>query len=118
MGSVSRVLPKVGDMNDALTTQQPPPGCVRRGTPRAVLPNPPGQARYPTYRDWIKAFAVTCPKRPGDRIAKGYRLLDDRVEHRGEIAGRCVDDPQHLGHGGLSGERLVALRGPLSELAL
>jgi hypothetical protein len=36
----------------------------------------------------------------GDR-AKLMRLLQDRVEHRGEIAGRAVDDPQHLGGRGL-----------------
>src|SRR6516164_10899907 len=101
MGSVRRVLPNVGNMNDALATQQPPSRCVGRGTRRAVLSKPLAQTRCPTYRDRIEAFAVACPKRPRGRIAKGYCPLDHRLEHWAEIAGRGIDDLQHLGSGGL-----------------
>src|SRR5215831_15827611 len=96
MGSVSWVLPNVGDVNDALATQQPPSRCVGRGTCRAVLPKPLAQVRCPTYCDRIEAFAVACPKCPRGRIAKDDCLLDHCVEHRREVARRRVDDLQYL----------------------
>src|SRR5262245_46172012 len=109
MGSVSRVLPNVGDVNDALATQQPPPRCVARGTRRAVLPKPRAQTRCPTYGDRIEPFAVACPKRPRGRIAKAYCPLDQRLEHRCQIARRGIDDLQHLGARSLLFERLMRL---------
>src|SRR5499427_2333497 len=109
MGSISRVLPNVCDMNDALATQQPPSRCVGRSTRRAVLPKPLAQTRCSTYCDRIEAFAVACPKCPRGRIAKGYCLLDHRLEHWVEIAGRGIDDLQHLGSGGLLLQGLARL---------
>jgi hypothetical protein len=37
------------------------------------------------------------------------------VEYGSEIAGRRVDDAKHLGHGGLSGERLIKLGSKISS---
>src|SRR5262249_17918798 len=109
MSSVSGVLPNVGDVNNALATQQPPSRCVGRRAPRAVLPKPLAQTRCPTYRDRIKAFAIACPKRPRGRIAKGYCLLDHRLEHWVEIARRGIDHLQYLGGGGLLLQSLARL---------
>ncbi len=39
--------------------------------------------------------------------AEGMRLLQYRVEHRSEVAGRRIDDLQYLGGRGLPGERLL-----------
>ncbi len=47
--------------------------------------------------------------------AKRVRLFQDRVEHRREIAGRGIDDPQYLGGRGLLRQRFVALGAALVE---
>jgi hypothetical protein len=44
------------------------------------------------------------------------RLLQDRVEHRREVAGRCIDDAKHLGGRGFSSQRLVPLVPALGKL--
>ena len=46
------------------------------------------------------------------------RLLQDRIEYRREIAGRGIDDLQHLGSRGLPPQRLVALGSALGKLPL
>ena len=45
-------------------------------------------------------------------------LLQHRVEHRREVAGRGIDDLQHLGGRGLLLQRLVTLGVALSKLPL
>jgi hypothetical protein len=42
-------------------------------------------------------------------LAKAHRLFQYRVEHRGEVAGRRVDDLQDLGGRRLSLQRLLTL---------
>ena len=37
------------------------------------------------------------------------RLFQNSIEHRGEVAGRAVDDLQYLGSGGLLLQRLARL---------
>ena len=46
-------------------------------------------------------------------VTEAVRLFQYRVEHRREVAGRGIDDLQHLGGRGLLLQRLVALGGPL-----
>jgi hypothetical protein len=46
------------------------------------------------------------------------RFFQDCVEHRREVAGRTVDDPQHLGGRRFSGQRLVQLGRALLQFAL
>ena len=41
--------------------------------------------------------------------AEHVRLLQNLIEHRREVAGGGIDDPQYLGGRGLLSERLVAL---------
>src|SRR6516225_10613920 len=48
-----------------------------------------------------KAFAVVGPQPAERSAAEAVRLFQDRVEHRGEFAGRRIDDLQDLGGGGL-----------------
>ena len=43
------------------------------------------------------------------RIAEPHRLVEDRIEHRGEVAGRGIDDLQDFGGRGLLVERLARL---------
>jgi hypothetical protein len=46
------------------------------------------------------------------------RLVEHRIEDRGEVAGRGVDDLQHLGARGLLLQRLVTLGFALGKLTL
>jgi hypothetical protein len=46
------------------------------------------------------------------------RLVKDRVEHRCEIAGRGIDDAEHLSQGGFASEPFVALCPTLGKLSL
>jgi hypothetical protein len=48
--------------------------------------------------------------------AKMMCLLQDRVEHRREVAGRGIDDLQHLGGRSLPLQRLVALGSAFGKL--
>src|ERR1700730_18909024 len=56
-----------------------------------------------------RKLAGKVPQDAEARLAEVCRLLQHRVEHRPQIAGRFVDDLQDLANGGLSGQRLVAL---------
>jgi len=58
-----------------------------------------------------------APQRAHFRFAQHGRLFQHRIEHRGEIAGRRIDDLQHLGHRALAGERFVTLGAGLFQLA-
>ena len=56
-----------------------------------------------------KLFAVKSEEDTERRIAQPRRLFEHRIEHRREIAGRRVDDLQHLGGRGLLLQRLAGL---------
>src|SRR5207248_2285039 len=57
--------------------------------------------RYAPCCGTSEAVAVTSTELAKSRSAQLHRLFEYRVEHGGEIAGRGVDDPQHLGGRGL-----------------
>ena len=59
--------------------------------------------------DGAKEFAVIGQQGPVRRFAKGVRLFQYRIEHRGEIAGRAIDDLQYLGRRGLLLQGLARL---------
>src|SRR5271163_3997296 len=48
--------------------------------------------------------------------AKTVRLLQDRLEHRSRVAGRAVDDIQHLGQRRLPRQRRIAFGALFVEL--
>ena len=60
-------------------------------------------------RDCVIMLAVERPKDAERGAAQIGRLLEHRVEHRREIAGRGVNDLQHLGGRGLLLQRLPLL---------
>ena len=65
----------------------------------------------------VEEFAIVAQKVTGRCAANTQRLFQDRFEHRGEVASRGVDDAEHLGGRGFSGERLVVLGGTLGKFA-
>jgi hypothetical protein len=52
-------------------------------------------------RDGEEAVRLDCPQRAEGGLAQTHRPFEHRVEHRGEISGRGIDDLQYLGGGGL-----------------
>ena len=69
----------------------------------------------PRMRGRREALAVIGRHEPESGLAEAHRLFEHRVEHRREIAGRGIDDLQHLGGRGLLLQRLVAFGGALGE---
>ena len=63
-----------------------------------------------------ETFAIVGTRTPEAGLAQPHRLFQHRVEHRGEIAGRGIDDPQHLGGRGLLVERLRQFGGAVVDL--
>ena len=55
----------------------------------------------------VEAFAIPGEQDPERWCTQSCRSLQHRVEDRGEIAGRGVDDVQDLGQGRLAGQRVI-----------
>ena len=55
-------------------------------------------------------LAIVGPKHAERRLAQVQRLLQHRIEHRRQIAGRGVDDLQHFGGRGLLLQRFALSR--------
>jgi hypothetical protein len=65
-----------------------------------------------------RAVAVDRPQHALNGVAQPDRLFQHRVEYRGEVAGRGVDDLQYLGGRGLLLEGFVTLGFALGKLTL
>ena len=63
----------------------------------------------PLQRHWSKSFTSKVINVPNAASHKRMRLFQDRVEHRREVAGRGIDDLQHLGRRGLLLQSLARL---------
>jgi hypothetical protein len=61
------------------------------------------------HRNRMEALAVICPQIAVGRFAQPHRLFEHRVEDRGEVARRAVDDLQYLGGRGLLLQSLARL---------
>ncbi len=70
------------------------------------------------HGDGAHVFAVINAQAPQCGAAQGVSLLQDRVKHRCQVAGRGVDDPQHFGGRGLSRQCLVSFDGAPLQLRL
>src|SRR3954452_22151119 len=67
---------------------------------------------------WCEALAIIGRHETEGRLAQAHRLFEDRVEHRGEVAGRRIDDLEDLGYRGLLDERFVTFRSGFRQLTL
>src|SRR5262249_12226298 len=65
--------------------------------------------RYPVHGDRAEPLAVVKPQAAISDMTAAVRLLQDRVEHRRELAGRGVDDLQDRGGRGLLLQGLARL---------
>src|SRR6516165_1744058 len=66
----------------------------RLNSSRDEFPERRGRA---LVRNWIKSLPIIGHQSTKRRLAQGMGFFEDRLEHRREIAGRGVDDTQHLG---------------------
>src|SRR5438045_3213905 len=95
-------------MNQRLAAEQSRERVMRAG-PEAVSCCFHEMRRCAMGRDRPEAVAVISHQRAELCAAQGMRLLQYRVEYRRQIAGRGIDDPQHLGGRGLLLQGLLRL---------
>src|SRR5215472_18828724 len=82
----------------------------RRVVSRDALPERTGHRfGHPTARDCSEDLAVLKKQASVVGAAEAVCLFEDRIEDWGEIAGRGVDDLQHLGSSGLLLQRFAGL---------
>ena len=74
--------------------------------------------RHAVQRDRAETLAVIGQHDAERGLAQPRCLFEHRVEHRREVAGRGVDDPQHLGGRGLLLQRLGQFGGALLDALL
>src|SRR4051794_6380409 len=99
----------IEDMNQLFSPKHPF-HCGAGSWPReAVLSCPLVKIGMTPRRDELEEFAVVLRDIAEARIAQPHSLFEHRVEYRREVAGRRIDDPQHLGRRGLLFERLARL---------
>ena len=110
---------EVGNVDDPLSFKDPRRTGSRSIDSRGVAGIVLGVSRrHAPCRSKAKALAVVGSQLAELRAAQPHRLFEHRVENRGEVAGRGIDDLQYLGGRGLLSERLVALGSALGKLAL
>ncbi len=63
----------------------------------------------PVHGDRVEPLVVINPQNAKLGLAQFGRLFEHRVEHRSEVAGRRIDDLQHLGGRGLLLQGLARL---------
>ena len=63
----------------------------------------------------MHVFTVIGPEGTQLCLAEARRPFEHRVEHRGEVAGRGIDDLQYLRGCGLLSESLITLGGVLGQ---
>src|SRR5215472_9798869 len=93
-------------MNDALTAHDP----LQRRSWATTLAQERDEfgCESPRGRD-TSALSFDEPEGALDSAAESDRLLEHRVEHRCEVAGRGIDDLQYLGRRRLLLQRLARL---------
>ncbi len=103
-----RFLSQIDVMDEVCPTQQLYAGRVRPGLIR-LAQQLRVCLRQATGRNRPEMFTVEHHQRTLGRATEVVRLLENRVEHRRQIAGRGVDHLQHLGGCGLLIQRLTLL---------
>jgi hypothetical protein len=86
---------KIGALNDVLAPHDnaaQKASAVRRRSDGTALPQMFNEALFAMHCGRAESIAIKRQKMAESRIAQSQRL----VEHRVEVAGRAVDDPQHL----------------------
>ena len=90
---------QVSDVQDARSVAKGRGDRARRRPERIWVAHPViGEgSRQALYHPRYEALPIERMQLSEGDLAQVHRLVEDRVEHRREVAGRIVDDLQHLG---------------------
>src|SRR5204863_327792 len=69
----------------------------------------PKRVRYGVSRHWVETLAIVGPQAGKSDPTKPHCLVEHRIEHGREVAGRGIDYAQDLGRGGLLLQGLAGL---------
>jgi hypothetical protein len=108
----------VGDMDDLLAPDHALHRSAGPGPPRAILARPCVKFGMASDGCEMKVFAIVDDDVPAFRLTQPQGFFEHRIEDRGEIAGRGIDDLQYLCRRGLPLQRLVALGSAFGKLPL
>ena len=92
---------QVGDMDDALSSEEPRRLCSRAVIRRIAAPIFDKWRGHTARRRSAEPPVLIDRELPERRFAEPHRLFEHRVEYRREVAGRRIDDLQHFGGRGL-----------------
>lgn len=109
---------RIDDMNDWCDAQDQVEGLSGGRANGAALLVPFGKIHRAMNRDAKKGFAVEGEQIAVGRFPRRRCSFQHRVEHRLEVAGRGIDDAEHLGGSGLLSARFVELGGARDDLPL
>src|SRR5215472_13837121 len=91
----------VSEMDNPLAPQDAFEYAAFRRTERTLLPPIIGKGGLAVSSGKTEPFRLPDEQITVSRPAKGMRLFENCIEYRREIAGRGIDDLQHLGGRGL-----------------
>src|SRR5262245_47873544 len=86
----------IGDVDDALTLQQPVDTTAGSGT-EWLAQQRPERLRHPLHCDGTEPISLANSQGTVRSAAQCVSLLQYRIKDRGEIAGRGIDNAEDLG---------------------
>ena len=105
-------------VNEVLAGEQPPVCVSGPGLVHSLAEIGGERIRHASLRGAFKAFTVIRGHESECGLAQIQCVIEDRHEHRCEVAGRGVDDPQYFAGGRLLSHRLVAFGPAFRQLVL
>ena len=88
-------------MNHVFASREARIGGAGFGFDRTLRADPCGEGGVTAIGRRMEPLTVIGHQIAKTRLAQPHRFFQHRVEHRGEVAGRGIDDLQHLGGRGL-----------------
>jgi len=82
------------------------------------VPDPIAKPWLAVHGTKMKTLTIPSPESAKGCLAQPRRLLQQRIENRREVAGRGIDNLEHLSGRGLLRLRLIAFGVALSKLTL
>jgi hypothetical protein len=99
VGPIEFFISQVRDMDHAFTGKNS--RATRTVNGRIILAKFHVSLWQATRRNRAKFIPFYSSQHPECRLAQSHRLFEHRVENRGEVAGRRIDDAQYFGGRGL-----------------
>src|SRR6516164_9244258 len=90
---------RVGAMHEGFAGKQASDRLISCGAEAAEVTQPLDKTSVSPRRDRMECLAVKGVEVAMARLTQAYGVFQHRVEHRGEVAGRGVDDLQYDSNG-------------------